>query len=85
MHKIIIATVALAAFALPASAASICKDHPADQWMNQDAITKKVMDMGYVIKKLGTEGGCYEVKGSKDGKRVESYFDPVSGELVLTK
>ncbi|HMT14067.1 MAG TPA: PepSY domain-containing protein [Aestuariivirga sp.] len=85
MHKIAISVMVLAAFALPAAAAPICQDHPADQWMSTDAITKKVTDMGYVVKKLGTEDGCYEVKGTKDGKRVEAYFDPVSGELVLTK
>ena len=36
-------------------------------------------------KKLDKEDGCWEVKGTKDGKRVEAYFDPVTAEVVLTK
>ena len=30
-----------------------------------------------------TEGNCYEIYGfDKDGKKVEIYFDPVSGKPV---
>jgi len=53
--------------------------------MSKDAITAKVTAMGYEVRKVQEEDGCWEVKGTKDGKRVEAYFDPVTAELVLTK
>jgi hypothetical protein len=28
------------------------------------------------------DDGCYEVKGMRDGRRVEATFHPVSGELL---
>lgn len=68
-----------------AQASEICKAHDATEWMSKDAITAKVAAMGYEVRKVQEEDGCWEVKGMKDGKRVEAYFDPVTAELVLTK
>jgi hypothetical protein len=77
--------VALALAAGPAAAADLCKGGPKDQWMAADAIKGKAQGMGYEVRRLGQEDGCYEVKGMKDGKRVEAYFDPVTGEVVKVK
>lgn len=85
MNKFLISAAALIAVTSAASAADICKPYDKAQWMSKDDVSKKVTDMGYEIKKLGTEGGCYEVKGFKDGKQVEAYFDPTTAELVETK
>jgi hypothetical protein len=41
--------------------------------------------MGYEVRKVDEEDGCWEVKGTKEGKRVEAYFDPVTGEVVKVK
>jgi hypothetical protein len=68
-----------------ASAADICKEHPKAQWMKPDAIRSKAEGMGYEVRKVGEEDGCWEVKGTKDGKRVEAYFDPVTGDVVKVK
>ena len=88
MRKIIIASSVAAAAILGAASAQateICKSYDAAQWMSQDDITKKATEMGYEVRKVKQEDGCWEVKGTKDGKRVEAYFDPVTAEVVLTK
>lgn len=84
MKKIILAAVA-ACFAAPVFASDICAEHPKDQWMSEEAITALATGQGYEVKLVKTEDGCWEVKGMKDGERVEAYFDPVSGELMKTK
>ena len=55
------------------------------RWLAADAIKSKAQGMGYEVRRLGQEDGCYEVKGMKDGKRVEAYFDPITGEVVKVK
>lgn len=71
--------------ASPALAADICTDHPKEQWMTQEQITALAAGQGYEVKAVKEEDGCWEVKGNKDGARVEAYFDPVTGDLVKTK
>ena len=71
--------------AAPALAAEICAEHPKDQWMTQEKMTALAIEKGYEVKAVKEEDGCWEVKGMKDGARVEAYFDPVTGELVKTK
>lgn len=71
--------------ALPAQASEICAEHPKAEWMSAEAITDLVKGQGYTVAGVKAEDGCWEVKGKKDGKRVEAYFDPVSGNLVLVK
>ena len=53
--------------------------------MTKEAMTAKATAMGYEVKGVKIEDGCWEVKGKKDGKRVEVYFDTVSGEQVHSK
>lgn len=85
MNRLFISIIALAACTGVASATDLCKPYEDSQWMSKDDITKKVTDMGYEIRKLDKEDGCWEVKGMKDGKQVEAYFDPNTAELVKTK
>jgi hypothetical protein len=80
-----LSTLAVLSCAGAAQASEICKAHDASEWMSKDAITAKVTALGYEVRKVQEEDGCWEVKGMKDGKRVEAYFDPVTAELVLTK
>lgn len=77
--------VAAIASASAAQATAICKPHDKATWMSKEDITSKVTALGYEVRKVQEEDGCWEVKGMKDGKRVEAYFDPVSAELVLSK
>lgn len=53
--------------------------------MNEGAITAIATAQGYEVKNVKEEDGCWEVKGTKDDKRIEAYFNPVSGELVKAK
>ncbi|EGJ21308.1 hypothetical protein RSWS8N_04480 [Cereibacter sphaeroides WS8N] len=84
MRKILLLAPALM-IAAPALASDICTAHPKDQWMSKDQITTLATGKGYEVKGVKEEDGCWEVKGMKDGARVEAYFDPVSGDLVKTK
>jgi hypothetical protein len=68
-----------------AQARGICAPHDKAQWISKEDMTAKVTALGYEVRKIQEEGGCWEVKGKKDGQRVEAYFDPVSAELVPSK
>ncbi len=76
---------AVLALAVPAHAADICKEHPKAEWMKPAAIESKAKELGYEVRSVGEEDGCWEVKGTKAGKRIEVYFDPVTAEVVKTK
>ena len=63
-----------------------CPQHPQSEWMSQEAITAKAKELGYDVRGVKEDDGCYQVKGyDKDGKRVQAYFDTVSGELLMVQ
>lgn len=64
-----------------------CTEQKKETWQNEDEFQKKLVADGYKIKKFKvTDGQCYEIYGlNKDGKKVEIYFNPVSGEIVKQK
>jgi hypothetical protein len=63
-----------------------CPQHPQSEWMSQEAITAKAKELGYDVRGVKADDGCYQVKGyDKDGKRVQAYFDPVSGEVLMVQ
>lgn len=57
------------------------------QWQDQAKFQDDLKIQGFEIKKFKvTKGNCYEIYGwNKDRKKVEIYFDPVSGKAVKTK
>ncbi len=57
------------------------------QWQDQAKFQENLQAQGFDIKKFKvTKGNCYEIYGwDKDRKKVEIYFDPVSGKAVKTK
>ncbi len=86
MKLIKLATALLFAVSAPALAKTECaKDK--ENWQDQKAFEQKLIEQGYKIKVLKvTEGNCYEIYGwNKEGKRVEIYFHPVTGEIVKEK
>jgi hypothetical protein len=85
MKTLLVSAATFIAIATAANATDICKTVDKAQWMSKDEITAKVTALGYEVRKVQEEDGCWEVKGMKDGQRVEAYFDPVSAELVLSK
>lgn len=88
MRKVAFAlTLALGALAnLPAHAKDVCKSYPKEQWLSDAQIKAKAEALGYVVRSVGEDDGCLEVKGmNKAGAKVEVYFDPVTAEVVKTK
>ena len=78
-----ILTAALVA-PLAAQAAPQCTTEPRDKWMTEEAMKAKVAALGYErIKTFKVSGVCYEIYGyTKDGKKAEVYFNPVTGAVV---
>ncbi|MDR8363996.1 PepSY domain-containing protein [Pseudomonas sp. JL3] len=54
------------------------------QWQDQAKFQEELKNKGYNIKKFKvTAGNCYEIYGwDKDKRKVEIYFDPVTGKVV---
>ena len=74
---------ALTVSASGAFARADCPAHPKSEWIKQDAFKEKLISEGYQIRKFKVDDNCYELYGkNKDGKKVEIYFDTVSGQPV---
>jgi hypothetical protein len=61
-----------------------CTTEAKDKWQDQKKFEQNLINEGYKIKKFKvTKTSCYEIYGTdKDGKKVEIYFNPVTGEKV---
>lgn len=56
-----------------------------DQWMTIAQITEQLTAQGYDVRDLTAEGNGYELKAiDKDGNRVETHVDPVTGALLAS-
>jgi hypothetical protein len=55
--------------------------------MSEEAMKAKVAELGYErIRTFKISGDCYEIYGyTKDGKKAEVYFDPVTGAVELRR
>lgn len=80
-------TLSAAPFVASAACASpSCGNAPQSSWMSLKDIEAKATGMGYQVRKIEIDEGCYEVYAiDKDGKRVEAYLNPVTAEVVKTK
>jgi hypothetical protein len=67
-----------------AVAAPVCTKLPPAKWLTPAQMKAKVAKMGYRdIKVFQVSGSCYEIYAhTKDGKRAEVYFNPVTGAVV---
>lgn len=56
-------------------------------WKPEGEFRKELQAQGYQIKAFKvTKGNCYEIYGhDKAGRKVEIYFDPVSGKAVKSE
>jgi len=68
-----------------AQASDICKAYQKDKWVTKDALTAKATQMGYQVRNVTANGGCWEVKALKNGKQVEAFFDPVTLKVIRSK
>ena len=82
MRRILV--VCMIAIATPASAGPQCTNEPADKWIPKEDLLNKIVAEGYKVGVFKvTTGKCYELYGmDKAGKRVEIYYNPVSGDVV---
>jgi hypothetical protein len=69
---------------LTAQANPTCTTEPKKNWMSEVAIKAKIAALGYQkIRSFKVTESCYEIYGSnKEGKLVEVYFNPVTGDIV---
>ncbi len=61
-----------------------CTTTDSSKWLDKAKFQEDLKAQGYEIKVFKvTDGNCYEIYGwNKDKKKVEIYFDPVSGKPV---
>lgn len=81
-----LATIVIALAATSAVAGPTC-NAPQEKWMKEADFKARLEAQGYQIKTFKvSKGQCYEIYGfDKDGKKVEIYFDPISGAVLETK
>lgn len=68
-------------------AGPVCTTEDKSKWQDQTKFQNDLKEQGYEIKifKL-TKGNCYEIYGkNKESKKVEIYFNPVTGKAIKTK
>lgn len=91
MNKFTSLALALSAFvALGATTASAdataCKPVAGAKMKSVDDVTTAAMALGYQVRRVKTEDGCYEVYAiDKAGKKVEVFFHPATLKVVRIK
>lgn len=86
MRNTISTTLVLLALTGAAHAADVCEGGPRSEWMTKDDVSARLVELGYGDDYvLAIEDGCIEAKIIRDGKRIEVYFEPVTGEVVKIK
>ncbi len=83
-----LAAVVAMSFSVAAFAGPECTKEAKETWKDQKEFQKNLTEVeGYKIKVFKvTSGNCYEIYGwDKAGKKVEIYFNPVTGEKVKEK
>ncbi|MEN0037353.1 MAG: PepSY domain-containing protein [Cellvibrio sp.] len=82
MRMLFLATLTLCS--ATAFAGPQCTTADKSTWLDQTKFQEDLKKQGYEIKVFKvTDGNCYEIYGwNKDKKKVEIYFDPVSGKPV---
>ena len=61
-----------------------CEPVPAEKWLTEAELTELINSDGWTVNRMKQDGGCWEVYGNMpDGKRVEAYFHPATGEVKL--
>lgn len=85
MKSLVVSAVLIAAAGM-AVAGPAC-NAPKEKWMPEAGFKKGLEEQGYKIKTFKvSKGQCYEIYGfDKTGKKVEIYFDPVTGGVLESK
>ena len=82
--RIILTVVGSLGLCTSAIAGPNCTTEPESKWMTKAQMMDHIKPLGHtvdVFKK--TKGNCYEIYGkTREGKRVEVYFHPITGAVV---
>ena len=82
---VVLALGTVAGLSTSAQASPTCTKEPKAKWISEAEMKDRIGKMGYQNIRVfkTTSGGCYEIYGfNKDGKKVEVYFNPLSGTIV---
>lgn len=61
-----------------------CEPVEPANWITQEDLTQKLTNSGWSVRFIKEDGGCWEVYGTdEEGRRVEGYFHPETGEKLL--
>ncbi|MBD9649859.1 PepSY domain-containing protein (plasmid) [Ensifer sp. PDNC004] len=86
MKKIILATILVTTGLVGAARAEEgqnCTQAAKDKWLSEDAIKETAKASGIDVRRVKTEGSCYEVYGiDTKGNKVETLFNPETGAPV---
>ncbi len=86
MKKLILSAVLFSTLGVGAAMAKDMCSVPKAEWQPKETLQQKLEGEGWKIKKIKVDEGCYEVYATNaDGKRMESYFDPKTLEVVKAK
>ena len=78
---IIVSLLVLAPFMAGATGAYECEPTERDSWITKEELITGLEESGWSIRFVKEDGGCWEVYGQdSEGRRVEGYFHPVTGE-----
>ena len=82
--KTMILTAILGTLALAGAAQAGDKCNvPESQWQPREALASKLKGMGWNVRSIKTEDGCYEAYAvDAKGKKIEAYFNPKTLERV---
>jgi hypothetical protein len=62
---------------------SECSAVPESQWVSEEQVRDLAIALGYKVRRVTTDDGCYLVKGfDAHGARIELKIDPASGRIV---
>ncbi|MGB5558574.1 MAG: PepSY domain-containing protein [Paracoccaceae bacterium] len=80
--------ILMIALAVPASTQATgmyqCDPVAAENWLSEAQLAETITAQGWTVNRMKQDGGCWEVYGTMpDGKRVEAYFHPETGEVLL--
>jgi hypothetical protein len=78
--------VAILASPISAHATGLYRCEPTDraQWLTQAELTTQLENLGWSVRRMKEDGGCWEVYGTTpEGQRVEGYFHPTTGVAQL--
>lgn len=63
-----------------------CRDVAPEARMGIEAAIARANELGYKPTAIETDDGCYEIEArDRDGRKVEVYLHPASGEVLRVK